>query len=173
MIISIVVAVSENNCIGKDNQLLWHLPVDMAYFKKVTQGGTVLMGRKTFNSIPEKFRPLPNRTNIVISRNEEFISSIQDKKNEHLKAFSSIEEGIKYASAIQTNELFIIGGADIYKQVMNKIDKIYLTHVKCEIDGDAYFEPIDKDDWNVIEESMVKKDDKNAYDCLFLSYQKK
>lgn len=172
MIISLVVAVSKNYCIGKDNQLLWHLPTDMAYFKKITMDGTVCMGRKTYFSIPEKFRPLPNRLNIVVSKDAHFIDNIKNQCHPQLFAAHSIEEALRIALKNETKELFIIGGAEIYQQTFSLADRLYVTHVDCEIFGDAYFPVINENDWLKIEETLVEKDEKNIYDCTFTTYQK-
>ena len=139
MVISIIVAVSKNHVIGDGNKLLWNLPVDMAFFKATTQGGIVMMGRNTYLSIPEKFRPLPNRFNIVISKNEKFIKSITELNLPNLVALDSIEVAINLAKSKNSKELFIIGGASIYKQTMKDVQKIYLTKVDCELVGDATF----------------------------------
>lgn len=172
MIISLVVAVSKNYCIGKDNQLLWHLPIDMAYFKEITSGGTVLMGRKTYFSIPEKFRPLPNRKNIVVSKSKEFSDSLKNQSHPQLFAANSIDEAVDIAKKIGTQELFIIGGAEIYRQTLAIADRLYVTHVEVEIDGDAYFPMLNNEEWNSLPVRQTLKDEKNQYDCLFITYQR-
>lgn len=172
MIISLVVAVSKNYCIGKDNQLLWHLPIDMAYFKEITSGGTVLMGRKTYFSIPEKYRPLPNRINIVVSKSEEFIDALTNQHHPQLFAANTIDEALDIARKIDTKELFIIGGAEIYRQTMSIADRLYVTHVDVELDGDAYFPAVDTADWHALPIKQTIKDEKNQYDCAFITYQR-
>lgn len=172
MIISLVVAVSKNYCIGKDNQLLWHLPVDMAYFKELTMGGTVLMGRKTYFSIPEKFRPLPNRNNIVVSKNLHFIDNLKNQFHPQLFAAHSIEEALEISLKLGTIELFIIGGAEIYQQTFSIADRLYVTHVDAEIEGDAHFPEVNSKEWLTVDEKVVLKDEKNKYDCTFVTYQK-
>ena len=121
MIISSIVAVSENNVIGKDNSLIWHLPADMKFFKEKTTGHCVITGRKNYESIPEKFRPLPNRINIVITRQKEYIAP-------GAIVVGSLEEAFEKASQTGNDEVFIIGGAEIYKQSMHLTDMLY---VKC------------------------------------------
>src|SRR5712671_3564136 len=117
MILSLIVAVSENNVIGKDNQFPWHLPVDMQFFKEKTMGHCVIMGRKNYDSIPLKYRPLQGRTNIVITRNKDL--KIEDGILVH-----SLDEAINVAEKKNETECFIIGGGDIFKQAIEKADKI-------------------------------------------------
>jgi dihydrofolate reductase len=167
MTISIIVAVSSNHCIGKDNHLLWHLPVDMVFFKKITSFKTVLMGRKTYESIPEKFRPLPNRKNIVISR------SNTTEKHENLYWTDSIQKGIDIARDQESKELCIIGGADIYRQTIAYTDIIYITRVHHHWDGDSFFPEIDFGVFELTNSNFVTKDEKNMYDCTFETYKRK
>ena len=135
--ITIIAALTKDNVIGKDNKLLWHLPDDLKNFKRLTTGNIIIMGRKTFESIS---RPLPNRHNIVISR------SMQKQCN--IDVHSTIESAL--ASAKQFNkEIFIIGGAEIYKQTLKYADKMILSHVKMNIDGDAFFPEFSTDEWNI------------------------
>ena len=134
MKVSLIVAVSENYVIGKDNDLIWHLPKDMRFFKETTTGHHVIMGRKNFESIPHKFRPLPNRTNIVITRQ-------LDYKAEGCVVVNSIEEALKVAKRNGDDEAFIIGGGQIYKLAIDAglVDRIYLTKVHHCFDGDTIF----------------------------------
>jgi len=135
--ISIIAAIGKNRELGKDNKLLWHIPEDFKRFKNLTSGHVVIMGRKTYESLPEKFRPLPNRINIVVTRNPNFTTINQ------LIVVGSIEEAIESAKAkIQNpnNEIFIIGGASIYEQGIKYADKLYLTLVEKEYpDADTFF----------------------------------
>lgn len=131
-IISIIVAVWPKNELGKDNQLLWHIPSDMKRFKELTSWHPVIMWRKTFESIPEKFRPLPNRTNIIISRNPEL-------EYDWVLIFKDIEKAIEKAKSIDENEIFIIGWAQIYNSTINIADKLYLTKVEWNFDADVFF----------------------------------
>ena len=167
MQISIIVAVSENNCIGKENKLLWQLPVDMAFFKEKTTSHCVLMGSNTYRSIPTKFRPLPNRVNIVLTRKG------LDEHKDNLYIVSSLTAGIDKAKSISEEELFIIGGADIYKQSIDLSDRLYLTRVHAQIEGDAYFPSLDLNQWTLITTKTVSKDEKNEYDCTFETWEKK
>lgn len=129
-LISIVVAISEGNrAIGKDNKLPWHIPEDLKRFKNITSGHPIIMGRKTFESIG---RPLPNRTNIIITRDPSY-------QAENCVVVSSIEEAIQVATSYDNDEIFIIGGGEIFKQALPFVDKLYLTVVKGNIQGDVFF----------------------------------
>lgn len=171
--VTLVVAVSENFCIGKDNGLLWHLPADMAFFKKVTSGGTVLMGRKTYLSIPEKFRPLPNRENIVVSKDQMFVDELNNKNHPCLKAYIDLHQAIEIAEKNQVKELFVIGGAVIYKQTFERADKLIVTHVAASFAGDAHFPAIDPQIWTLVDSWSHPSDEKNQYHCTFNTYLKK
>jgi len=154
--ISIIVAVAENGVIGKDNQLLWRLSDDLKQFKALTSGHAVIMGRKTFDSIG---KPLPKRTNIVITR--------QDKVSEDTSVLvaNSIERAVEMAKELKGNdEIFIIGGGNIYEQSLAITDKVYLTEVKTTIDGDTYFPDLSKDEWEEISRKSYQKGEKNEYD---------
>jgi len=167
MKVSLIVAVAKNNAIGKNNDLLWHLPADMKHFKQLTSGHCVLMGRKNFESIPEKFRPLPNRTNIIITRNK-------DLQIENCKVFNSIKEGIEFAKSTGEQELFIIGGGEIYRESLeqNLIRKIYLTRVHQSFEADTFFPELDENKWKVLSEIFLVKDEKNPFDCTFYELEK-
>ena len=140
MKVSLIVAVSENGVIGKDNDLIWHLPKDMRFFKEITTGHHVIMGRKNFESIPHKFRPLPNRTNIIITRQSNY-------KAEGCVVVNSVEEALKVAKSNEENEAFIIGGGQIYKLAVDAglVDKIYLTKIYYSFDGDTFFTELNSD----------------------------
>lgn len=165
MIISIIVAVSENNIIGKDNSLIWHLPSDMKYFKEKTTGHCVITGRKNYESIPEKFRPLPNRTNIVVTRQKDYLAP-------GAIVIASIEGAIEKAKEIGAEEVFIIGGAEIYKQSMHLADKLYVTKIYYEFEGDVSFPEIDITTWKETKRIDFKADEKNKYDHSFGEYEK-
>lgn len=138
MSITIIVAISENNAIGKDNDLLWHISSDLKRFKEITTGHTIIMGRKTYLSLPR--RPLPNRRSIVISSNFK-------NDNPEVIVVNSIEKAIEAAD--QGKENFIIGGETVYRQFLPLADKIYLTVVHKEYDADVYFSDINYDDWDI------------------------
>lgn len=163
--ISIIVAVAENNVIGKDNTLIWHLPADMKYFKEKTSGHCIITGRKNYESIPEKFRPLPNRTNIVITRQKDYPAP-------GAIVVGSIEEAIQKAKETKDEEIFIIGGAEIYKQSIELADRIYLTQIHNKFDGDAFFPELDHSKWSETSKTEGIIDDKNKYPHTFLILDK-
>lgn len=166
MKISIIVSVSENLAIGKDNKLLWNLKSDLQRFKKITTGHTVIMGQKTFESLPNG--ALPNRTNIVLTDNKKFTAK------DIIPAYS-IEESLQIARLKNGSncEVFIIGGGTIYKQFLKIVDSVYLTEVHIKIDGDTFFPELNKDEWELISEEYKEKDDKNEYDHTYKIYNKK
>ena len=166
MKVSLIVAVAENGVIGKDNDLIWHLPNDMRFFKETTTGHHVIMGRKNFESIPHKFRPLPNRTNIVITKQSDY-------KAEGCIVVNSVEKALKVAKSNGDNEAFIIGGGQIYRIALEKnlVDKIYLTKVYHSFDGDTFFPEL-SNKWSEESKTTNKADDKHAYDFDFITLEK-
>ena len=160
---SIIAAISDNNVIGKDNKLLWHLPADLKRFKELTTGHTIIMGRKTFESLE---RVLPDRKHIVLTRDEGY--HVDD---ENVKIVNDIENLDNYVNADEEN--FIIGGAIIYRQLISKVDKMYITRIHEKFEGDAYFPIIDEDKWNKTEVIQGIKDEKNPYDYEFIKYERK
>lgn len=158
---TIVVAMGEKNEIGADNQLLWHLPKDLKHFKDLTSGHPIIMGRKTYESIG---KALPNRTNIVISRKKNWFE-------EGILIVGSIKEAVKFAKKID-EEVFIIGGGNIYEQTMEIADKLEVTLVKAELKADTFFPKIDPKIWKLSEEVFHEKDEKNQYDFYFQTYEK-
>jgi dihydrofolate reductase len=162
MKISIVVAVAENNAIGANGKLLWRLSKDMQYFKEVTWGHHVLMGRKTWDSIPPKFSPLPGRTNVIVTRKQGFVC-------EGCKVVDSIEQGIAIAQQAGEQELMVIGGGEIYKQALPLANKIYLTKVHHTFsDADTFFPELDPAQWNVLNTEWNMADEKNEFDFEFI-----
>ncbi|MDR0680631.1 MAG: dihydrofolate reductase [Dysgonamonadaceae bacterium] len=158
MITSIIVALGENNEIGKDGKLLCRLPADLKHFKEITWGHTVIMGRKTFESLPEG--PLPNRKNIVLSRN-------RDLKIEGAKVYRTLNSALVYL--LNENEVFIIGGAQIYEQILPIVDKIYLTKIHAVFpDADAFFPPVSMSGWKEIKRETFPADEKNPYPYSFI-----
>jgi len=151
MKLSMIVAASENNVIGKDNQLLWRLPDDLKHFKRTTQGHHVIAGRKTFES---QGRPLPNRTNIVITRNKDY-------KAEGCVLVHSLEDALSQVT--NDDEPFIIGGEGIYRLAMDKVDRIYLTRVHGTFDGDTCFPELSEEDWKVVDEQYHETDERHEY----------
>jgi len=163
--ISIIVAVANNNVIGKDNTLIWHLPADMKFFKEKTSGHCIITGRKNYESIPEKFRPLPNRTNIVITRQKNYEAP-------GAIVVGSIEEAIEKAKQTTDNEIFIIGGAEIYKQALPYVDKIYFTKIYHEFNGDVFFPKIEPSEWKETFRTKGTIDEKNKYEHDFITFEK-
>lgn len=164
MKISIIVATSLNNAIGKNNQLLWHLPADLKFFKTTTMGCPVIMGRKTFQSIG---RVLPGRKNIVITRDENFNAT----NDFDIKTESSIENALKHLANEQ--EVFIIGGGEIYKQALNRVTTIYKTLVNTDVDGDVFFTEIDLQQFELVWEEKYLADEKNKFDYTFQKFERK
>ena len=156
MRLSIVVAMDDNRLIGSNNQLPWHLPADLAYFKKLTTGKSILMGRKTYDSIG---RPLPNRRNIVITRNVEI--SIPG-----CEVISSIESALEITKG--DKEVMVIGGASLCKQLLPKINRLYITKIDGEFEGDVFFPEYDDISWHQVSCESHPKDDSNAYSYHFI-----
>ncbi len=167
MIISLIVAIAENNVIGKDNDLIWHLPNDMKFFKEKTLNHHIITGRRNYVSIPEKYRPLANRTNIVLTRQTDF-------KEDGCVISHSLEDAIAYAKENNETELFIIGGGQIYKEALEKelIDRMYITHVNQQFDGDTFFPEINTEKWNKVSETNNSADKKHLYSYSFVVYEK-
>ena len=159
--IVIIAAVAKNNALGKDNNLLWHLPLDFKRFKKITTGHYIIMGRKTFESFP---KPLPNRTHVVISRQKEY-------RPEGCIVVESIEKAI--AVCPKNEELFIIGGGEIYRQSIAIADKLDITKVHQAFDADVYFPEIDLETWELTSNTDCVKDEKHLYDYSFQTYERK
>ena len=166
MTVSLIVAVSENGVIGKDNDLIWHLPKDMKFFKDTTMGHHVIMGRKNFESIPHKYSPLPNRTNVVIPRKADYIA-------EGCVVVNSVEAAIEIAKQNRDTESFIIGGGQIYKLALeaNLVDKIYLTKIHHTFDGDTFFPELSSD-WEEVNKTENKADEKHKYNYDFITLER-
>jgi dihydrofolate reductase len=162
MLISIIVAVSENGVIGKDNQLLWRLPDDLKRFKQLTLNHPMIMGRKTFESIG---KPLPGRTSIVITSQKEFSA-------DGVVVAHSLEEALEKARSTEALEAFIIGGGEIYKQALPLTDRLYVTEVKTIIDGDTFFEMPEPAAWKESERIVHEADDRHIYKFEFVNYIK-
>jgi dihydrofolate reductase len=141
--ISIIVAISKNNCIGKDGQLPWHIPEDMKHFKKITMNKTVVMGRKTWASIPDRFRPLPGRKNVVITRQKDYAVP------EGVEVFNSLDVAFEQH---KSEKIIIIGGGEIYRQSLDKADRLYVTQIDQEVEScDAFFPEINSKTWKETE----------------------
>ncbi|WP_316841473.1 dihydrofolate reductase [Pedobacter gandavensis] len=161
MIVSIVVAIAEDNAIGKDNQLLWHLPADLKHFKDITSGHTIIMGRKTYDSIG---RPLPNRRNIVITRN-------RDLELPGTEITNSLEEALALCQG--TEEVFIIGGAELYNHALAATNRIYLTRVHQTYEADTFFPEINLEEWNQLSTEKHLPDEKNKVAYTFSTLERK
>jgi dihydrofolate reductase len=159
MTVSIIVAIGENFAIGKNNQLLWHMPNDLKHFKDVTSGRTIIMGRKTFDSVG---KPLPRRRNIVVTRQDITIPGCEVVK--------SIEEGL--ALCKDEDEVFIGGGAEIYKLAMHLTDRIYLTIIHKSFDADTFFPEIDKSEWKEVKREDFEPDEKNPLPYSFITLER-
>lgn len=160
MKISLIVAKSKNNVIGNNNQLPWRLPADLAHFKKMTIGKPIIMGRKTFESIG---RPLPGRRNIVVSRDKQLMIA-------GCEVFHSIDDAL---NAVKTEqEVIIIGGANLYGQVLNRAHCIYMTVIDAAFEGDAFFPELNQDHWKLVSEKKYTADEKNKYSYVFLVFER-
>lgn len=165
MRISMIVAVAQNLVIGKNNDLVWNLPDDMKYFKEKTAGHHVIMGRKNYESIPAKWRPLPNRQNVIITRNIEL--NIPD-----VIIVNSIELALQIAEEASETEAFIIGGGEIFNMGLSLTDRIYYTDIKESFDGDTFFPKINKNEWVETGRIPHPKDDRHAVDFDFVTFDK-
>jgi len=165
MIISLMVAASKNNVIGKNNQLLWHLPNDMKFFKNTTWAMPVIMGRKTFESLHSK--ALNGRINFVITTHKDL-----KKASGEIHLVNGIEESIEKAKATDCKEVFVIGGGEIFKSFMNKADRIYITRVDAILEGDTYFPEINPTKWSLHSSNPFPPDEKHKYAYDFQLWQK-
>ena len=161
MIISAIVACAKKGVIGKDNEIPWYLPADFAYFKRTTLNHHIIMGRNCFESIG---RPLPKRTNIVITRNPFYIAS-------GCLMVNSIPDALHIAKKNGETEAFIIGGGEIYRQSIDFCTRLYLTEVDLDTEGDVFFPEVDLSKWQLVSEEQHLKDDKNEYDYVFKVYE--
>ena len=163
MIISLIVAASENNIIGVDNDLPWRLPDDMKFFVRTTKGHHILGGRKNFESFG---KALPNRTNLLISRNADY-------KMEGTLTFTNINEAIDFAKANGEEELMIIGGGEIYRQCLDQADRIYMTRVHASIEGHTTFPELPSNEWQIKSEEFHEKNEKHAHAFSFQLFHRK
>lgn len=155
----IIAALADDNAIGKDGDIPWDFPEDMKHFKETTMGNPVIMGRKTFQSFPESVRPLPGRTNIVLTRSD------FEPEDESVKIANSLQEAYEMAEDI-SEKAFVIGGASVYEKALNDADKMILTEVKKKVDGDTYFPQWEEEAWREID-----RDKRDGFD--FVEYVKK
>ncbi len=164
MKISLIAAMMQNRVIGRDNDLPWSLPDDMRFFQTTTKGHIVIMGRKNYDSLPPKFKPLPNRTNIVLTRNTTF-------KAAGCIIYTNLKDAIAYAKTHNEQELFIIGGGEIYRQALEFADRIYLTEINHSLQGDTYF-PEFGEEWKATKRTHHAADEKHQYSFDFVTYEK-
>lgn len=164
MKVAAIVACSKNRAIGRDNQIPWYLPADLRYFKQTTSGHAILMGRKTYESIG---RPLPKRTNIIITRQKDY-------QAEGCEVYHSLLDGVVAAQKMGEEELFIIGGGEIYRQALPVCHRIYYTEVELEIpDATVFFPELPKAKWELISAETHQKDEKNPHNYTFKCYERK
>lgn len=156
MIVSAIAALSRNRVIGKDNDLPWRLPDDMKFFMQTTKGHHVVMGRKNYDSLKEKFKPLPDRTNIVITRQEQFSAP-------GCVVVHGIAAALSIAGKNAEKECFIIGGAEIYQIAMPYTTRLYLTEIDAVVEGDTYFPAIRKQEWKEVSRKHHPADDRHPY----------
>ncbi|MCF6137327.1 dihydrofolate reductase [Pseudalkalibacillus berkeleyi] len=157
--ISLLFAMGSNRVIGKDNDLPWHLPEDLKWFKKVSTGHTIIMGRKTYESIG---KPLPNRKNVIVTTDQSY-------EAEGCVVTHSIEEALQQSG----DEKVVIGGTQIFKQVLDQTDRIYMTYIDEEFEGDTFFPELDDSNWILKSKEKGIKDEKNPYDYYFMIYDRK
>ncbi len=160
--------MDRNRGIGKDNDLMWHLPADMKFFKETTTGHIVVMGRKNYESIPEKYRPLPNRENVILTRNKSFVAK-------GCLIAHSMEECLGLFSANEERTMFIIGGGEIYKQAleMEIIDEMLITHVNKSYNADTFFPDFNLENWRIETVLTKEKDERNEASFSVIKYTKK
>ena len=161
--LSIIVAKAKNNIIGKNNKLIWHLPEDLKHFKNLTTGHTIVMGRKTFESLG---KPLPNRKHVIFSQNPDF--KVNDENVEVVHSLLQIQDLIE-----GKEEAFVIGGAMIYNFLMPYVKKMYVTEIEKDFDGDAFFPSIDEEIWREVTREKGLKDENNNLDYYFVTYERK
>lgn len=161
--ISFVVTMDQNRVIGFNNDMPWHLPNDLRHFKNITTGHTIVMGRKTFDSIG---RVLPNRKHIVLTRSEQSFP-------EEVEVVRNTDEILQYAKDHEAEEIFIIGGGELFKQMMPYVDKMYITLIEESFEGDVFFPEFDESEWELIEKEKGEKDERNPYNYYFLTYERK
>jgi len=166
MIISMIAAMGSNRVIGKDNDIPWHLPDDFKYFKNTTKGHHVIMGRKNWESLPPSFQPLPDRPNIVITRQDNY-------RPESTQVVQSLEDALEIARKNREQEAFIIGGGEIYRMGLEFADRIYLTEINGAFDGQVTFPEFDKTTWKEVSREHHPADERHKYSFDFVVYSKK
>lgn len=165
MKIALIAALDRNRVIGKNNDLPWRLPDDMKFFMETTMGHPVIMGRRNFDSIPPKYRPLPGRTNIVLTRKDDFQAP-------GVVVAHDPEEALSKAREKKSEEIFIIGGAEVYALFINEADRLYLTEIDATVSGDTFFPNFDLKDWKEISRKPHPADERHAYSFDFVVYER-
>lgn len=166
MRISIIAAVAENGVIGRNGKLPWHLSDDLRRFKRLTMGHTILMGRRTWESIG---RPLPGRRTIVVSRQPQYrVGADAD----NIEIATSLDDALRIAAAAGDDEVFIVGGAELYRESLTRVDRLYLTRVHAAVEGDAYFPVVDWGKWRLVESGVHDANDRNDYPYSFEVYER-
>lgn len=168
MRLAMIVAMDKERGIGKNNDLMWHLPADMKFFKEQTTDQIVIMGRKNYDSLPERFRPLPNRENVVLSRNTNF-------KAEGCILLHSLDECLEKYKSEEERTLFVIGGGEIYRQTLHSplLSEMYITHVDKVYDADTHFPKLDESEWIITEIFSQEKDEKHEASFVIKHYKKR
>lgn len=163
MIVSAIAAVAENGVIGRNGDLPWHLPDDLKYFQRITKGHHVITGRKNYESIPEKYRPLKDRVNIVVTRNAAYDAP-------GARVVDSLAAGLEIAQRANDVEAFIIGGGQIYREAltMRLVDRLYLTIIHSAVEGDTHFPPLDPGEWEEVERTRHEADERHAHAFSFV-----
>jgi len=165
MKLSIIVAVAHNNVIGKNNTLVWHLPADMNFFKEKTSGHCIITGRKNYESIPEKYRPLTNRTNIIVTHQKNYSAPGTIVVN-------TVTDALKEAELTKDDEVFIIGGAEIFNQTIDSVSTMYVTYIDASFEGDVFFPKIESSKWTLTETIKGIVNEKNKYVHSFMKYER-
>lgn len=166
MIVSLIAALTRNRVIGKNNDLPWHLPDDMKYFVATTRGHAVIMGRKNYDSLPPKFKPLPNRLNIVVTHNKSFQAP-------ECTVVNSVNDAFAAAQMHVNPEVFVIGGAEIFRQALPSANRLYLTEIDAVIDGDVFFPEFVNNNWREVSRRKHPADARHPYPFDFVVYHRK
>lgn len=166
MEIAMIAAVAENGVIGKDNDLVWSLPDDMKYFMNTTKGHYIILGRKNYDSLPPKYRPLPNRTNVVVTRQKEL-------DLEGAQVVHTMKEAVEFCRKNGQEKVFVIGGGQIYQQALPFTDTLYITEIHQSFDGDTYFPEIDMSEWSEVSREPHGTDERHLHPFDFVIYKRK
>lgn len=168
--LSLIVATAQNNAIGRNNELLWHISEDLKYFKSTTTGHPVIMGRKTYESIG---RPLPGRRNIVVTRGTIAMPQVKNPQTTSFEVSNNLDKVISLAKNSE-NEFFVMGGGELYKQTFSCADRLYITKIYAEAEGaDTFFPVVDEAGWKVVKESERLVDEENGIEFQFVVYEKR